>query len=80
MEKKEYRWKLADLKNIKKNGLKVFSTFSCGGGSSMGYKLAGYDLLGNCEIDPQMMKIYRKNHNPKYPFLMDIRDYGHQGL
>lgn len=75
MEKKEYRWKLADLKNIKKNGLKVFGTFSCGGGSSMGYKLAGYDLLGKCEIDPQMMKIYRKNHNPKYPFLMDIRDF-----
>ena len=41
----------------------------------MGYKLAGYDLLGNCEIDPQMMKIYRKNHNPIYPFLMDIRDF-----
>ncbi|WP_231120565.1 DNA cytosine methyltransferase [Bacillus licheniformis] len=41
----------------------------------MGYKLAGYDLLGKCEIDPQMMKIYRKNHNPKYPFLMDIRDF-----
>jgi DNA (cytosine-5)-methyltransferase 1 len=75
MEKKEYRWKLGDLKNIKKNGLKVFSTFSWGGGSSMGYKLAGYDLLGNCEIDPQMMKIYRKNHNPIYPFLMDIRDF-----
>nr|WP_195536511.1 DNA (cytosine-5-)-methyltransferase [Bacillus paralicheniformis] len=75
MKKKEYRWKLADLKNVKKNGLKVFSTFSCGGGSSMGYKLAGYDLLGNCEIDSQMMQIYRKNHNPKYPFLMDIRDF-----
>ncbi len=41
----------------------------------MGYKLAGYDLLGKCEIDPQMMKIYRKNHNPIYPFLMDIRDF-----
>ncbi|MDI5790278.1 hypothetical protein PO124_23360 [Bacillus licheniformis] len=25
--------------------------------------------MGKCEIDPQMMKIYRKNHNPKYPFL-----------
>ncbi|GEK27418.1 DNA (cytosine-5-)-methyltransferase [Bacillus spizizenii] len=41
----------------------------------MGYKLAGYNLLGNCEIDPQMMKIYRKNHNPKYSFLMDIRKF-----
>jgi hypothetical protein len=70
-----YRWYLSDLKDIEQNGLKVFSTFSCGGGSSMGYKLAGYNLLGNCEIDPQMMKIYRKNHNPKYSFLMDIRKF-----
>ncbi|CAI6221523.1 DNA (cytosine-5-)-methyltransferase [Bacillus inaquosorum] len=70
-----YRWYLSDLKNVEQNGLKVFSTFSCGGGSSMGYKLAGYNLLGNCEIDPQMMKIYRKNHNPKYSFLMDIRKF-----
>ncbi len=67
-----YRWYLSDLKEVEQNGLKVFNTFSCGGGFSMGYKLAGYNLLGNCEIDPQMMKIYRKNHNPKYSFLMDI--------
>lgn len=70
-----YRWYLSDLKNVEQNGLMVFSAFSCGGGSSMGYKLAGYNLLGNCEIDPQMMKIYRKNHNPKYSFLMDIRKF-----
>ncbi|WP_260859232.1 DNA cytosine methyltransferase, partial [Bacillus pumilus] len=63
------------LKNIPSNGLKVFSTFSCGGGSSMGYKLAGFELLGNCEIDPQMMKIYKKNHKPKYPYFMDIREF-----
>ncbi|WP_426552001.1 DNA cytosine methyltransferase [Bacillus pumilus] len=41
----------------------------------MGYKLAGFELLGNCEIDPQMMKIYKKNHKPKYPYLMDIREF-----
>lgn len=40
----------------------------------MGYKLAGYDLLGNCEIDPEMMGIYKRNHSPRFPFLMDIRD------
>lgn len=68
-------WSLKDLKDVKKNGLKVFSCFSCGGGSSMGYKLTGFDLLGNVEIDPQMMKIYRKNHNPKYPFLMGVQDF-----
>jgi len=27
-----YKWKLKDLKSIKKNGLTVFSCFSCGGG------------------------------------------------
>ena len=41
----------------------------------MGYKLAGYDVIGNVEIDPDMMKIYKKNNHPKYPFLMDVRDF-----
>jgi hypothetical protein len=35
-----YKWNLSDLKNVKPNGMKVFSCFSCGGGSSMGYKIA----------------------------------------
>ncbi|WYU49978.1 DNA cytosine methyltransferase [Bacillus sp. FSL K6-0047] len=70
-----YRWRLKDLKKVESNGLKVFSTFSCGGGSSMGYKLAGYELLGNCEIDPQMMALYKENIKPKHPFLMDIRRF-----
>ena len=35
-------WNLSDLENVKKNGLKVFSCFHCGGGSSLGYKLAGF--------------------------------------
>lgn len=58
-----------------KNGLKVFSCFACGGGSTMGYKLAGCEVLGCCEIDPRMNKVYVKNHNPKYNYLMDIRDF-----
>lgn len=58
-------WNLTDLKSIPKNGLKVFSCFHCGGGSTMGYKLAGYEVLGGVEIDPEMMTIYRQNHNPK---------------
>ena len=41
----------------------------------MGYKLAGYDVIGCCEIDPEMMKIYRKNNHPKLDYLMDIRDF-----
>ncbi|MGG1658872.1 hypothetical protein [Brevibacillus sp. NRS-1366] len=34
----------------------------------MGYKLAGYEMQGNVEIDPQMMALYKRNHNPQYPF------------
>lgn len=41
----------------------------------MGYKLAGCEVLGCVEIDPQMIEVYRKNHNPKYSYLMDIRDF-----
>lgn len=69
----DWRWTFSDYPS--KNGLKVFSCFSCGGGSTMGYKLAGCEVLGNCEIDPQMNEIYKKNHNPKYNYCMDIRDF-----
>ncbi len=31
----------------------------------MGYKLAGFEVLGGIEIDPEMMAVYRANHNPK---------------
>ena len=41
----------------------------------MGYKLAGCDVLGCCEIDPKMNEVYVKNHNPKYNYLMDIREF-----
>ena len=60
-----WRWSLADLAKRPKNGCRVFSCFSCGGGSSMGYKLAGYDVVGNCEIDPDMMEVYKANNHPK---------------
>jgi DNA (cytosine-5)-methyltransferase 1 len=57
----------------KKNGYKVYSCFACGGGSTMGYKLAGFDVIGANDIDPQMAEIYQKNHSPKHYHLMDIR-------
>ena len=70
-----WKWEIKDLERVEKNGLRVFSCFSCGGGSSLGYKLAGYDVVGCCEIDPAMMKIYKQNNHPKYDYLMDIRDF-----
>lgn len=70
-----WNWKLSDIDKIKKNGKTVFSCFSCGGGSSMGYKLAGYTVIGNCEIDPRVAKVYEENLHPVHSFVMDIRDF-----
>lgn len=68
-------WNLTDLDKIHKNGLKVFSCFHCGGGSTMGYKLAGFNVLGGVEIDPEMMAIYKANHNPKHSYLMGVQHF-----
>ena len=70
----DYIWNLTDLKDVKPNGKKVFSCFSCGGGSSMGYKRAGYEVIGNCEIDEKINAMYVENFHPKYNYRMSIED------
>lgn len=70
----KHAWLLSDLEKIPKNGLKVFSTFACGGGSTMGYKLTGCEVIGANDIDPEMAYHYKLNHNPKYYFLCPIKD------
>ena len=72
MHKFPYRWTLKDARFTKDKG-KVFSCFACGGGSTMGYKLAGFDVIGCNEIDPRMNKVYVANHHPKFNYLCDIR-------
>lgn len=77
MPKFNYIWKLSDgfpANGIKYHGTKVFSTFACGGGSSMGYKLAGYDVVAANDIDPKMEMVYKANHHPKKYILDDIRN------
>ena len=71
-----YKWYLSDgypAKGIEPNSCTVFGTFICGGGSTMGYKLAGYDHLGGVEIDPKVADVYRENHKPKHLYVEDIR-------
>jgi len=75
MSKFTYKWNLSDLKDVPKNGLKVFSCFACGGGSTMGYKMSGFEVIGCNEIDPEMMAIYKQNHNPKYSYLESIETF-----
>jgi DNA (cytosine-5)-methyltransferase 1 len=73
----DLNWSLSDVQKtigMKPNGLKVFTCFHCGGGSTMGYKLAGYNVIGGVEIDKQMMEVYRQNFHPSeaLSFLMPI--------
>lgn len=69
-----YEWTLKDANFTKDKG-KVFSCFACGGGSTMGYKLAGFDVIGCNEIDPKMMSAYRTNHKPKFSYLEPIQKF-----
>jgi DNA (cytosine-5)-methyltransferase 1 len=67
-------WSLKDLAAVPSNGIRVMSTFACGGGSSMGYKLAGCDVVAANDIDPEMAFHYKLNLAPKHYFLCPIRD------
>lgn len=69
------RWKLSELKDVPQNGLTVFSMFCCGGGSTMGWKLAGYSVLGGVEIDPKIAAIYQANHKPKFFYNEPIQSF-----
>jgi DNA (cytosine-5)-methyltransferase 1 len=54
-----YDWHLKDANFTKDKG-KVFSCFACGGGSTMGYKLAGFDVIGHNDIDKKMIDVYKE--------------------
>ena len=41
----------------------------------MGYKRAGFHVLGNVELDKAMNDMYVSNHHPKYNYNMDLRDF-----
>ena len=41
----------------------------------MGYKLAGFDVIGCNEIDPRMNKVYVANHHPRFNYLAPIQEF-----
>ena len=69
-----YEWTLKDAVFTKDKGT-VFSCFACGGGSTMGYKLAGFDVIGHNDIDKKMIEVYKENHKPKFSFLESITTF-----
>lgn len=68
-----WKWTLKELPQP--SNLKVFSLFASLGGSSMGYKLAGFDVLGGIDTSKKFVKLYQLNLKPKFAFCMDIRDF-----
>jgi DNA (cytosine-5)-methyltransferase 1 len=63
-----------DVRAIEKNGVKVISTFSGCGGSSLGYRMAGCEVIAANEFVPAAQEVYRLNASPStIIFPNDIR-------
>lgn len=65
---------MKEINNLEKNGFKVISTFSGGGGSCLGYKMAGYDVIWANEFIPEAQKTYRANFSDTILDKRDIRE------
>jgi len=69
-----YLWNLSNG-YFRNNGLKAFGTFVCAGGSTMGYKLAGFDHIGGVELTNHYSQLYKENHKPSLFYTQDIREW-----
>ena len=64
---------MAEIEAIPWNGYNVVSTFSGGGGSCLGYRMAGYHVIWANEFIPEAQKTYRANHPNTVLDTRDIR-------
>lgn len=72
MEKPPYRVPLmSEISSLPHNGFDAISTFSGCGGSSLGYKMAGFRVLWASEFIPAAQETYRANHKGT---ILDTRD------
>lgn len=70
------KYKVPSMKEIEQipwNGYNVVSTFSGGGGSCLGYRMAGYHILWANEFVEEAQKTYRANHKDTFLDCRDIR-------
>jgi DNA (cytosine-5)-methyltransferase 1 len=65
---------MTEINEIKYNGYDVVSLFSGGGGSSLGYKLAGFRVKLASEFIAYAIATYRINHPGTIVIEKDIRD------
>lgn len=64
---------MAEVEKLEWNGFNVVSTFSGGGGSCTGYRMAGYRVLYANEFIPAAQETYKANHKSSYLDPRDIR-------
>lgn len=64
---------MAEIAALPPNGYSVISTFSGCGGSSLGYKMAGFKVLWANEFIPAAQEVYRLNHPQTLLNTNDIR-------
>lgn len=68
------------INNIVKNKYKVISTFSGAGGSSLGYKMAGFNVIWANEFIPAAQQVYATNHPSTKLNTKDIREVSHADI
>ena len=64
---------MEEIEKIPWNGYKVVSTFSGGGGSCLGYRMAGYHVIWANEFVEEAQRTYRANHKDTFLNTSDIR-------
>lgn len=69
-----------EIASIEWNGFNAISTFSGAGGSSLGYKMAGYHVLWANEFVLAAQDTYRANHPHTYLDTRDIRDVSPESI
>ena len=57
-----------------KNTYKVLDLFCGAGGLSLGFKLAGFDIVGGVEWDAAAMETHKNNFKSEFEFCGDIKD------
>lgn len=65
---------MREIEQIPWNGFNVVSTFSGGGGSCLGYRMAGYHVLYAVEFVEEAQKTYKANHPNSFLDVRDIRN------
>lgn len=65
---------MTEIEQMPWNGYNVVSTFSGGGGSCLGYRMAGYKVRWANEFIPAAQDTYRANHKGTFLSTKDIRE------